>query len=485
MKKNIFLIIGLCVLLSHTVMAKSPYKGKILVDVSAYTKQSNKLIVNADIILDRLALPANDMVTITPVIRALDGTEKMEFDPLIVNGTTRHKVNLRNIAFDNYNYPENTAQVIKRKNNSEQRFSYSFEIDYFLWMRNSELIFIETLTGCNCEDKGNMIYTGAKLELSPPYKPEFRLAYLIPVVEAVKNRSDSYSASLDYAFNKSTVDTNFKNNADVLEGVDRIISEVKNDPNINLNKIQVTGYASPDGSSVYNMSLSERRAKSFTDYLINRHSLPANLIETNWVGEDWKGLTLAIKVSDYIYRDDVLQVIDNTSNLDKRKNSLKSLQNGEVYRNLFADFYPALRRNSYDIFYTVSSLSAEQAKELIHVKPQQLSLNEMFMVANSYEKGSEQFKNAFAIAVKLFPEDTIAKFNSYTSDIEIGSYDNAIVKLGAIDCAEAWNNMGVVLFHKGDYEHAISYFEKASAAGLAEALHNLSQYKMWFDSKDN
>ena len=485
MKKNIFLIIGLCVLLSHTVTAKSPYKGKILIDVSAYAKQSNKLNVNADIVLDGLELPENNMVTIIPVIRALDGTDKMELDPLIVNGTTRHKVNLRNIAFDKYNYPENTAQVIKRKKKSVQRFSYTFEIDYSSWMRNSELIFIEIVTGCNCDDKGNTIYPGAKLELLPPYKPEFRLAYLIPEVEALKSRSDSYSASLDYALNKSTIDANFKNNATVLEDVDRIISDVKNDPNIILNKIEVIGYASPDGSSAYNMSLSEKRAKSFTDYLIARHSLPARLIETNWVGEDWQGLISAIKVSDYIYRNDVLQVIDNTSNLDKRKSLLKGLQNGEVYRNLFTSFYPALRRNSYDIFYTVSSLNTDQAKELINVKPQQLSLNEMFMVANSYEKGSDQFKNAFAIAVKLFPEDATAKFNSYTSDIEIGSYDDAIVELVAIDRAEAWNNLGVVLFYKGDYEHAISYFEKASAAGLAEALHNLSQYKMWFDSKDN
>lgn len=484
MKKTIF-IISLLALLTQPGIAQKPYTGEISVDVSTYTKQDNKVVINADIIFDKLRLAANDMLTIIPVIRSLDGTDKKEFEPLIVNGTTRNKVNLRAAAFGDYSYPENTAGIIKRNNGKPQSFTYSLETDYSSWMRSSELVFIESVTGCNCGDKGNTTYPGGKLQLPLPYTPQFQLTYLVPAVEAIKHRTDSYSASLDYAVNKSAIDRNFKNNANVLEEVYRIISEVKNDPNIVLDKIVVTGYASPDGAAAHNMSLSEQRANSFTDYLTSRQHLPANLVTTNWKGEDWQGLRTVIEKSDYPYRNDVLQIIDNTDDINKRKAALKNLQGGTVYRSLLETYFPALRRNSYDILYTVSSLNVEQAKELINIKPQQLSLNELFMVANSYEKGSEQFKNAFAIALKLYPEDPTAQFNSYTLDIETGSFDNATTGLQATDIAEGWNNLGVALFNKGDYDRAIHYFEKASQSELKEAVHNVSQYQQWLENKDN
>lgn len=485
MKKNIFLIIGLSVLLIQPTIAQNLYKSGISVDVLRYTKQNNTVAIDADIILYELTLERNSMITITPVLRSLDGTHEMEFQPLIINGSIREKVNRRGVAFGDYSYPQNTAGIIKRKNGKAQLFSYVIEPDYQSWMRNCELVFIESVTGCNCQDKGNITYQGGKLELPAPYTPKFELAYLVPDLEAVKHRNDSYSASLDYAVNKSDIDRNFKNNDAVLEAVDLIISQVKNDPNIVVDKIVVTGYASPDGETAYNMSLSQKRAQSFTSYLVNKHNIPQESIKTNWEGEDWKGLATAIENSDYSYKRDVLQLIDNIDDIGKRKLALKSLQGGSLYSNLLETYFPALRRNSYDIFYTVRGLDTEQSKLLIYIKPQQLSLNEMFMVANSYEKGSEEFKNAFSIAVKLYPEDPTARFNSLTSQIETGLLKDTIEEFEQADKPESWNNLAVALFHMGNYERALSYFQKASQAGLKEAEYNLSEYKHWYDTKDN
>lgn len=485
MKKNLFLITSLLILLISEGMAQNSDKKEISVNVSTYSKQGDKVIVNANITLDKLRVSGNDVLTIIPVIRSLDGTDQMELQPVIINGSTRHKINSRSAAFNDYTYPENAAGIIKRKNGTPQFFRYSLDTNYQKWMRNSELFFIQSITGCNCKDKGNEMYPGRKLQLEAPYAPHFQTTYLVPAVEAVKQRTDSYSASLDYAVNKSDIDPHFKNNYVVLQEVDRIILEIKNDPNIIINKIIVTGYASPEGGAAYNMSLSEKRAKSFTGYLTSRHNLSANLITTNWIGEDWQGLSSAINKSNYAYRNDLLQIIDNTNDINKRKSLLKNLQNGEVYRNLLANYYPALRRNSYDISYTVRGLNVDQAKDIIKTKPQQLSLNEMFMVANSYEKGSKDFKETFNIAVGLYPDDPVARFNSFASDIETGSFEHAISGLEQSNKPEGWNNLAIALFHKGDYQRASRYFEKASLAGLKEAAHNLSEYNKWLENKDN
>lgn len=485
MKKNIYFLLGLTAFLIQPCVARTPYKGEISIDAVSYTKLNKKVIVNAEIIFDEVRLAPSEMLTIVPVISSSDGMYILEFGPVYINGRTRDKASMRGGVFGDLSYPENTVAVIKRKNRKPQSFYYSFQTEYQRWMRDSELVFLEYRTGCNCKDKGDYIWFAKKLQLPAPYAPQFQLSYLIPAVEEVKRRTESYSASFDYAVNRSEIDRNFRNNSAVLDQVDRIISEAKNDPNIVLDKIVVTGYASPDGGTAYNMSLSERRAKSFTDYLTGTHNLRGTLITTNRKGEDWQGLSVLISRSHYSYRDEVLQIIENTADINKRKAALKNLQGGAVYRKLLETDFPALRRNSYDISYTVRGLDTEQSKALIFVKPQQLSLNEMFMAAVGFDKGSKEFKETFNIAARMYPDDPVARFNRFTSEIETGSYDHAIMALRQIETPQGWNNLAVALFHWGDNKQVSYYFEKASKAGLKEAAYNLAEYKKWLECKDN
>ena len=75
----------------------------------------------------------------------------------------------------------------------------------------------------------------------------------------------------------------------------------------------------------------------------------------------------------------------------------------------------------------------------------------MFLVANSYDKGSDQFKEVFDIAVRLYPTDPIAQLNTAALEIETGAYDPAISRLQGINLPEAWNNLGVAYAMKKDY----------------------------------
>lgn len=50
--------------------------------------------------------------------------------------------------------------------------------------------------------------------------------------------------------------------------------------------------------------------------------------------------------------------------------------------------------------------------------PQQLSLQEMFLVAQTYEPGSPEFNEVFDIAVRLFPDDETANLNAACTDLQ-------------------------------------------------------------------
>ena len=96
----------------------------------------------------------------------------------------------------------------------------------------------------------------------------------------------------------------------------------------------------------------------------------------------------------------------------RRKKTLMNLKGGEPYRYIIREFCPLLRKAICKIDFDVRNFSIEQAKEVFKSRPQNLSLNEMFLVANTYEKGSQEFIDLFETAVKLYPDDVTANLNA-------------------------------------------------------------------------
>ena len=52
--------------------------------------------------------------------------------------------------------------------------------------------------------------------------------------------------------------------------------------------------------------------------------------------------------------------------------------------------------------YDVQAFNVAKAREVIKTRPQKLSLQEMYLVAQTYPKGSAEFNNVFDIAVRMF-----------------------------------------------------------------------------------
>ena len=115
-------------------------------------------------------------------------------------------------------------------------------------------------------------------------------------------------------------------------------------------------------------------------------------------------------------------------------------------------------------------------KRQITTRPQKLSLQEMYMVANSYPKGSEEYNNVFDTAVKMFPEDKLANLNAALAAIDRGdkvSAEKYLKKAGT--GAEVDNARGCLATLNEDYDSAKLYFQKAVNGGLKEAQENLDK----------
>ena len=122
------------------------------------------------------------------------------------------------------------------------------------------------------------------------------------------------------------------------------------------------------------------------------------------------------------------------------------------------------------------AFDVEEAKQILKTKPGLLSLNEMFLVAQTYPKGSKEFKDVLRIAAELFPGNAVANLNVATSELESGNVEGAIQRLSRIEGSpEAWNNLGVAYAKKGNLVKAAECFEKAGT--LEDAILNKEELK--------
>ena len=304
------------------------------------------------------------------------------------------------------------------------------------------------------------------------YEPHYQLPFFTPQVEAVKSRDVSGRAYLDFPVNKTVINRDYRNNGAELAKVEQTINAVRQDPNLSITHISIHGYASPEGSYQSNERLAEGRAAAFKDYVRGLIDLPASLFSTSATAEDWQGLRQAVSESTLEHRTEILALIDSDMQPDPKEQRIRRLYPAD-YRLMLSDIYPALRHSDYVVNYTVRAFTAEEGRDIIKTKPQQLSLNEMFLVAQTYPEGSFDYNEVFLTAVRLYPADETANLNAAIISLQKGDREAALHYLAkAGQSAEAQNARGVLSAQQGDRTAAEAYFRDAQQKGLPAAQHN-------------
>lgn len=482
----LFFTMALALLAASTdADARSRYKGTIYYTQTNTEKIGQTVVISTVMDLTELHLRRQQMVIVTPMLISSDGKNRHDLAPVAITGRTRHIMVNRAERFHDEIFTTEPTKIVRHVNNPRRdadMIELLYEIRYEEWMRDANLIIDEAVSGCaNCSIEESQFVLKEQI-LPPLFIPQYNVVYVTPPIEEIKQRSDSYSARLNFMVNKYDIRRDLGDNAARLDDIDRIFREVNEDKNLTLTEVNITGFASPEGNFDSNMVLSKNRAQSLANYLSSNHNVPSKAIKVSWMGEDWEGLRKLVAETNFDGRDAVLAAIDNSPNIAQRKSRINGINGGRTFRYMLENLYPQLRRNDYTISYIARPFDVEEARQVIRVNPRHLSLNEMFHVAKTYEKGSEGFNQVFDIAVRLYPDNDIAKINAAAAEIENGAVDMAIRRLSSINSPEAWNNLGVAYAARGDYQKAEEYFRKAAQAGNKVASDNLRQMDLWKQS---
>ena len=428
-------------------------------------RSEGKLIVDMDVNLDALKMPSNVRFVFTPLVKA--GGKVRTMEPLVINGRRQQ------IAFERYAHKgfSHQATVVRRRNGKEQTVHYTGVLPYEEWMRNSNIVLAEDLCGC-----GGDVEEQAS---TPLHKiRHYAMAYVRPKAEARKVRQEEGRAFLDFPVDKTTLYPDYRDNPRELDKILRTIRVVQEDRNTTITRVSIHGYASPEDTYAHNTELAWGRARMLKDYVARLSGLDEKIFEVEATPEDWEGLRRRVAESGLAHKAGILELIDGDLEPDAKEWAIKS-RYPEDYRFMLQNWYPALRHSDYVVTYDVRPFSVDEAKALLYTKPQQLSLEEMFLVAQTYEPGSTEFNEVFEIAVRMFPDNPVANLNVACALIESGQYDRAepyLKKAG--DVPEALHARGVVAARRGKETEAKGLFSRAGAAGVKAATDNLDLMDM-------
>ena len=440
---------------------------------SVSVSDNNMILVGMDITIPAdMEISSDKMLKLTPVIHNEDDTRNKTLPPVAVYGRRRAIINERE-----GNIPADAFEVIRRKNGYEQIVNYTARIPFEAWMHESKLELMAELYVCaNCLTQENQALVMPVHLVRYTIQPA--IAFVTPDVETVKARTEEGRAYLDFPLNKIKIYPDYRNNPEELKKIISTIELVKNDKNTQITEIDIEGYASPEGSYKTNASLAQGRAEALKTYVRGLYHFEDDFIKVTSVPEDWQGLRNYVAGSNFAQKEEMLAILDDeTLDYDTRELRLRKIDGGKAYAALLKDCYPALRHSDYKVRYVVRGFSVDEAKEIITKRPQQLSLNEMFQVAQTYESGSEEFNEVFEVAVRMFPDDPTANINAAAIELQQGNWKQAEKYLLKSDpqAGTTKNNEGVLWMMQGQLDKAEALFNEAKALGSAEAAKNLEE----------
>ena len=451
------------------------YNQQIMTETHLLKKKGDSLHMDIDIDLSKLRVPSRRSLTLIPVLKSADG-QSLELPEIVVKGRNQYRQYKREYSL--MNKEERKVQdafsfATLKSGKKAGSLNYAYAVPYVSWMANARLEMKEDLCGCGRAPQELASEYVASVENIIVYEVVPYIAYIQPEAEDIKNRDIENECFLDFAVNKIDIRQDYGNNPTELAKIRRMIDEIKSDANLKVTALTVVGYASPEGTFEVNKRLSEGRAKALVNYLSSRYDFPKNIYHVEFGGENWEGLIELVKASDMQYKFEVLDIIENVGVLDGRETQLMKLKGGVPYRYMLKEMFPSLRKANCKVNYEIKEFSLSEAREIIKTKPQLLSLNEMYLVANSYEKGSPDFNEVFEIATRMYPQDETAILNAAAAALErrdIVSAEKYLVKIKK-HSPEYNNCMGVLMMLKEDYNQAESFLKKAG--GLVEASQNL------------
>ncbi len=435
--------------------------------------------------MSNLRVRSNRSLRITPLLS--DGREMLQLPAVIIDGRRRSIIHKRH-ADDIF---PSADTYVRRKNRSEQVLDYDANVTYQPWMAKAELILREEW--CACHDAP---YTEDLLAIASMQKTtqqgsdadhlqaivtdaKPKMAYAMPDANDNPNPTH-YDAAIYFHVNKSDIVPSYMGNQHTIDSLRTLFANSKD-----IKAVKLMGYASPEGPLPFNKSLAAKRATAFKNYMAKNNIGTAVPVTVDSATTDWatiKDWLTASRIENYLK---IIAIIDDNSIAEADKNATIRKQFPVAYNFMLRQWYPKLRTTDISIEHTPAKMDVATAKKLLNENPSQLSLEDIYLVALTFEKGSNEWNDIILLAVQTYPQSPEARVNAANVAMANGNYAQAATYLQGLPATmpEAMNSRGILAMSQGNYTQAMTLFEGAAKAGVSEANYNIGLLKQLMAAK--
>ena len=501
-----------------TLPAGTKASSVLGVDVQNIYREGNNIFVDMQIDLSQVKMKSNVETVYTPMF--VNGTDTLRLTSFVIAGRNRLYWDRRNDAMTPVTFYKkklvngnvlgvdgnNPGIMVKPTSvGSATGETGLYDITEYTmyrdWMETALFTIDTENIGCaNCirdaEDTNTPLAQNDFVIRT--FSPEF--IYVTPVAEAIKMREISARAFIDFVVNRIEINPTYRRNPQELAKIRATIDSVKNDKDINITALHINGTASPEGSYQNNIRLAKGRTEALKEYVQSLYRFPAGFITTSYEPVDWRGLAQFLEMVQSLsehgtfhvedvnqngpggldsirfdqfqninfdpatinsilpHAANILAIVDSDIEPYARNRKIQTTYPGE-YDWLLKNVYPALRHSDYRIQFEVKTYTeVSEILEVMATKPQNLSLAELFVAANSQEPGSELYNKAFELAVTMYPEDETANLNAAVAAMQRGDMIQAQRYMSKVtqETPEADYAKAMLLYLQGSEDEAIT-----------------------------
>lgn len=296
-----------------------------------------------------------------------------------------------------------------------------------------------------------------------------------------------------FEVNKSDLNMNLKLNKDQVakDAVQKFMDFVAEGRKVN--KMIITGWASPEGEESNNQDLSNKRTEQgkkwfeqqFEKYqkdYAKKNGLkykdmpkPEFQYENKASGEDWSGFEKAVEKSSIAEKNQILNVVRSQSDKAMREQKIREMT--DIYNEIKDVILPPLRRVEVTMNCNKNNFTDEQIRELASTNPDTLNLNELLYAAYMSDDAKTK-KDIYStiIAKEEYQKDWRAynnlaamQIDEYLKTGDAETLENAKGNLNKADAVDPdngmiLNNMGIAEYLSGNKDEAMQKFEQSQKA---------------------
>lgn len=243
--------------------------------------------------------------------------------------------------------------------------------------------------------------------------------------------NEKYTADIKFLIHQTNIRSKELRSEDI-EALKEQLRVANATENLEIENVNISSYASPDGDLNLNTRLAEGRENNTVKMMqkqLKKDKIEAELT-AEFTAEDWEGFRELVAASNIQDKNLILRVLEMYNDPEQREREIKNLSS--VYGDLADEILPELRRSRITASINVIGKSDAEILALVESDPASLSVDELLYAA-AITKNAAGKTAIYSKVTEIYPND----FRGY-------------------------NNLGMMYYKAGNYETAATLFAKAS-----------------------